>query len=572
MANFSSKLFSVAAAAMVFAGMASAQTPASCASAQTPQGTASLRAEGTTELVSEVSLTCTGTASTVAGNAVLQVFMGTTVTSKQITNPNAANAIEAIVVVSTAPGLGLSAASSGGVATGPGVLGVYPGVSVPGSNSINFPGVALPGGATTYYLTIANIRVNASALATSIPGIPPSVTEQIFVNSGPLQTTSTATVGYVQKGFSQATVNNSTAPGGTTTPSTHVICSPINSGNTANSSFVLHFGENFPSAFKASTNLGSANTTIGNEFLKNTESAINYTGVAANVGTATTGTRLAVTLSNIPSGITMYLPLTVGDDAGTGLAFRATTSATSGFSAPSASSATNLTAYFVPTVSGGTTTVFYEFSTGTIDGFAAAQNLDQFSLPVVFRSNANTVTATNGAVTALIGLAPTGSTNFPNFVATTNTSVSGAKFNTCTTSLLFPFMTNASGFDTGIAISNTSADPFGTANQPGTCTLNFYGTGAPAAFTTTSVAAGSSYTNLASTVAAGFQGYMIAQCAFQYAHGFAFITDGFGGPGRGLSQGYLAGVIPDTNQNGGRFANDPSNGTLGAGKGEILGH
>ena len=565
MANFSSKLFSVAAAAMVFAGMASAQTPASCASAQTPQGTASLRAEGTTELVSEVSLTCTGTASTVAGNAVLQVFMGTTVTSKQIKNPNAANAIEATVVVSTAPGLGLSTSSAA-------VLGIYHGVSVPGSNSINFAGVALPGGATTYYLTFANIRVNASALATSTPGIPPSVSEQIFVNSGPLQTTSTATVGYVQKGFSQATVNNSLTPGGTTAPSTHVICSAINSGGGTGSSFVLHFGENFPNAFKANTNLGTPNTVIGNEFLKNTESGINYTGVASNTGTATTGTRVAVTFSNIPSGVTMYLPLTVGDDAATGLSLAATTSATGSFSAPTASSATNLTAYFPASVSGGTTTVFYEFSTGAIDGFVAAQNLDQFSLPVVFRSSPNTVTATNGAVTALVALAPTGSTNFPNFVATTNTAVNGAKFNTCTTSLLFPFVTNASGFDTGIAISNTSADPFGTANQPGTCTLNFYGTGAPAAFTTTSVAAGSSYTNLASTVAAGFQGYMIAQCAFQYAHGFAFITDGFGGPGRGLSQGYLAGVIPDTNQNGGRFANDPSNGPLGAGKGEILGH
>ena len=48
-------------------------------------------------------------------------------------------------------------------------------------------------------------------------------------------------------------------------------------------------------------------------------------------------------------------------------------------------------------------------------------------------------------------------------------------------------------------------------------------------------------------MAAGFQGYMIAQCGFQYAHGFAFITNGVGANG-GLSQGYLAGVIPDVNQ------------------------
>jgi hypothetical protein len=79
----------------------------------------------------------------------------------------------------------------------------------------------------------------------------------------------------------------------------------------------------------------------------------------------------------------------------------------------------------------------------------------------------------------------------------------------------------------------------------GTCTLNFYGSAAPAAFTTPSIASGTDYTALASSLAAGFQGYMIAQCGFQFAHGFAFITDGFGGPGRGLSQGYLALIIPD---------------------------
>jgi len=42
-----------------------------------------------------------------------------------------------------------------------------------------------------------------------------------------------------------------------------------------------------------------------------------------------------------------------------------------------------------------------------------------------------------------------------------------------------------------------------------------------------------------------FQGYIIAQCEFQYGHGFAFITDGFGGI-PALAQGYLALVIPLT--------------------------
>jgi len=116
----------------------------------------------------------------------------------------------------------------------------------------------------------------------------------------------------------------------------------------------------------------------------------------------------------------------------------------------------------------------------------------------------------------------------------------------CQTDLLFTFLTNQAGFDTGFEIANTSTDPFGTAAQNGTCTLNWYGTGPAAgtATTTPSIASGGYYTNLVSSAAAGFQGYMIAVCNFQFGHGFAFISDGYGQPGRGLSQGYLASVIP----------------------------
>ena len=41
----------------------------------------------------------------------------------------------------------------------------------------------------------------------------------------------------------------------------------------------------------------------------------------------------------------------------------------------------------------------------------------------------------------------------------------------------------------------------------------------------------------------GFQGYIFARCEFQFAHGFAFITDGFGGIPT-LAEGYLALVVP----------------------------
>jgi len=68
---------------------------------------------------------------------------------------------------------------------------------------------------------------------------------------------------------------------------------------------------------------------------------------------------------------------------------------------------------------------------------------------------------------------------------------------------------------------------------------------------------------------------MIAVCNFQFGHGFAFITDGYGQPGRGLSQGYLlrsSRRLVYQNANGGtaavRNASDSSlTATKGSGEG-----
>ena len=91
--------------------------------------------------------------------------------------------------------------------------------------------------------------------------------------------------------------------------------------------------------------------------------------------------------------------------------------------------------------------------------------------------------------------------------------------------LLLPFVTNQAGYDTGIAISNTSSDPFGTTHSSGSCTLNFYGANAPAPLSTGTIAAGTVYATIASIVAPGFQGYAIASCNFADAAGIAFVSD-----------------------------------------------
>jgi hypothetical protein len=109
----------------------------------------------------------------------------------------------------------------------------------------------------------------------------------------------------------------------------------------------------------------------------------------------------------------------------------------------------------------------------------------------------------------------------------------GAPLGNCTddvtkTNLLFSYVTAADGIDTGISISNTGADPFGTIDaKSGTCTLHFYGTaqGTPNTTTTASIAIGTTYAELASSLKPGFRGYVIANCDLPYAHGLALMSD-----------------------------------------------
>jgi len=127
----------------------------------------------------------------------------------------------------------------------------------------------------------------------------------------------------------------------------------------------------------------------------------------------------------------------------------------------------------------------------------------------------------------------------------------------CNCYLLFTYVTStpgAAGFNTGIAIANTTSDtaPFGTAGAPdqlGKITFYFYDKAAAYVGTTVTSAdilPGKSFVDLLSNIlptgVTSFSGYVIARTDFQYCHGFAFIADnGFAS----IAQGYLANVIPD---------------------------
>lgn len=142
----------------------------------------------------------------------------------------------------------------------------------------------------------------------------------------------------------------------------------------------------------------------------------------------------------------------------------------------------------------------------------------------------------------------------------------------CVTNLLCKFISTATGavpgggYDTGLAIANTSVDIFGDLGatpQTGVCRMFLFGSGGTGAninsttkpvFTTPLVAGGTSAVfdaKFTAGVGAGFQGYSIIQCDFQFAHAEAIISDQQFST---FSHGYDCLIIPDVNVTGGRFA------------------
>jgi len=147
----------------------------------------------------------------------------------------------------------------------------------------------------------------------------------------------------------------------------------------------------------------------------------------------------------------------------------------------------------------------------------------------------------------------------------------------CACNLLFPYVVSTAGYDTGIAIANTSTDPgatfgFNATPQAGAIQFWYYGVGmnntAPPATQctntaspgacpgTTVVPTGTVMTYVASTGsqqwgldsrAAGFVGYVITQAAFQYCHAFAYVSALGAGPlTPGTSEGYLGLLLDNT--------------------------
>jgi len=542
MADLKNKILGLASATLFCTGMAYGQASCTTSNALTNL----VRAEGTTELVGTFTIACPSAAAiTAAGLANIQLFVNPAlpVTSKVLsTSTGATEAIASVNGDTTTQYNGTVSGSTinfGGVAIAATVAGPVANLACPT--------------ASCYYFTFNNIRVNATSLSVG-SGTPPSITISAFISGSAANLQPSAvsgiTVGFAQNGLGATALFKNASNPTSTTLNSFVVCNaykPGAPGSVDTSTLALvQVKENFASAFKVANDPTNPQGQEASQVL---------TTLASNAVAA--GTRIAVNFANVPANVTLYVPvgpLTSSNSADVARIQLTGAAAGAAFApvTPTTSSSTlgALSGTVAPvTISGGAGTATYEI---TLEDIA---NLDAFQIPVYVVSTANSVAGSSTPITISVSLAPVGSTAIPNFaVGASTTTLTGPKFSLCTTSLMFPFVTNQLGFDTGLAISNTSTDPFGAAGatpQSGTCTLNFYGNGAPTPnnVTTANIPSGTSTSFTLSSVAAGFQGYMIAQCSFQFAHAFAFVTNGVGANG-GLSQGYLAGVILDVNQIG----------------------
>ncbi|HUI79238.1 MAG TPA: hypothetical protein VLY24_15035 [Bryobacteraceae bacterium] len=498
------------------------------------------------------------------------------------------------------PGNSTSVANGGGPAPN-----VYQGV-VNGSN-VTFFGVPIvaPGSNGSRVYRITGIRTNASTFSngaavqafvqTSNPSALPISNAQPIVGfvSASLTTGAAPAVGFAQcvtqtlaagpvLSFSEA--NNFASafktrsdPAATSKPDGLVQSAPTGSGLTAGQGSVLV--QNVPGTIYHSESgfepAGGPGGTPGTQ----------ATGlIGSSIGLADFGTRFHAVFTNLPAGAKLYVSTvnvvqaagvtTVQTSASSSFAtMMASDTAAEGSTVTSTTSVTYQTATVplaeIDTVGSTTATATWEVITTQ----PSAIDTYNFLVFVSYTANPGANSPAIGTASVNLWYAPTSTViqatsgdPIPRFLDASK-AANAFSIAACQTVLLFPYLVNLSGFDTGIAIANTSTDPFGTVPQAGTCKLNWYGTAAPAVTTTSSVATATVYANTVSTLAPGFDGYMIAQCAFQYAHGFAFITDV---GARQLAMGYLALVIPDPSLTAGKRPPNPFP-SAGSTSGEQLG-
>jgi hypothetical protein len=451
------------------------------------------------------------------------------------------------------------------------------------ASSIVFLGVPIdaPGTAGQRVIRITNIRANAFQLGVSSTLIPTQITMYIAVNGSQQVTINnpTQTVAFIQIGliasikggtFLQCTSNNPDLLGSSPAPD--------DSGDV-----FITVKEGFASSFKRRNYALTQDTAHGLTspapidqnvpgFPYNTESGFYVPELFTStpiVGLADFGTRILIRFNNIGAGIHIFVSTTaplLTPGGSISVPPQPQTPALAGFADGqldlvstdvNGNSGPGFTAV---AGSGGIAEVSYSGTTGyaTYETVNSDPNVPEnatITAYVAYISNTAQNLPAPGTGTVNVSFAPlsndglaSATDTIPRFGDTSSASTA-FDINLCTCDLLFPFVTNQSGFDTGIALANTSLDPFGTGPQQGTVKLYYFGSTAgggvaPPPFVTQTVPAGqelifnlSGGGNFGVPAVPGFEGYIISVADFQYCHAFAFISDV---GAQKLAEGYLA--------------------------------
>jgi hypothetical protein len=618
MADFRRWFLALAVLVLVIGSVApaSAQATQSCNTTVVPPR---MRAEGVTELIGDIVLNCTGTP-TATGTVNITVNLPNVPVTSRLTSTGVSGGgwlTDALILIGEPLANG---PDCGGVVTAGCAqtmnLNVFQGAWFPSDpNSITFLGVPVvpPGTTGNIIYRMTNIRGNVSVM-----GVGPTAFVNLlgYVSASPSTslpiTNAQPIVGFVSWGMAfppspagSTGVYASGLPGTALVSQNFLQCATTDTGLAT-----IRFQEGFANAFKV--RVSGNQTTTGLPAPTSSESGLilnaasDSTGAGTGLGLADYGTRLKATFTGLPAGITINV-------ANTNTCYNLTADQTQAHCASQAvlitgSDSAPDTGIVTPGIGSiGTSTAFPVTSTGTLTVVWEVVKSDQsmiedfdFDIGISYTGNpsAGTPAVLTTPAQVALNFAPTidelssaspnpysmaTSAPIPRFVNVHNANAASLlTVSRCHTNLLFPYVTDFPGFDTGIAISNTAMDQFGTipsgspaGAQAGACVVNFYG-GLPDAtngFNNTAGNIGASGVISSVTVnpfggtgdstgfiapgqtwafalsqydpnyaTVGFVGYAIAQCDFQYAHGYSFVSD-YGL--RNFAAAYLALVIPD---------------------------
>ncbi len=181
--------------------------------------------------------------------------------------------------------------------------------------------------------------------------------------------------------------------------------------------------------------------------------------------------------------------------------------------------------------SSGRGTVVYNIGAGTTGPLV---NSETATLEVRFEWGARGAVPNLGQAMVRVSYNPTssdlGDTSagdmLPRFILNSPRTV--LSIDECTTTMVFPFVTNQLGYETGIVFSNTSG-------QSGRCDMTVIGDGVSRTRQTEVIPSRSQKAFVLSSEFPGFQGQMEVECSFQNGDGYAYVLS----PAGDANSGYL---------------------------------